>query len=275
MSALRFGNEAVRTWADYSGDFNPIHFDERIAEAAIGKGGTVVHGMLAMMPLKASQSAQSWEGDGWLHWTAMLRRAMPQSFGYAMESLIAQPGRKVRFKLSALDDAEAKITGHCSVVDFDPPPYAGFLRVEVDPAEAQAELLRFSNSFPDISPAWIAIDAMVFSRYIRLHAEAVFREALTCRFGEGGPDVVATGEVITMQTVHTDTFDRSLLADLKDISITSFAYAYAKTDELPSNNSLFATVDIPVWINGALVQVVQIGLMARKLSSFPKPRSFA
>lgn len=270
MSALRFSSEAVRTWADYSGDFNPIHFDERIAEAAIGKGGTVVHGMLAMMPLKASQSTVAWEGEGWLQWTAMLRQAMPLGFGYAMESRIALPGRKVRFKLSAVDDAEAKITGHCSVVGFDPAPYAEFQQVEVDPAEARAELLRFSSLFPEVSPAWIGIDAMVFSRYIRLHAEAVFREELTRHFGEGGPDVVAIGELITMQTVHTDTFDRSLLADLKDIHIESFAYAYAKTDELPSNDSLFATVDIPVWINGVLVQVVQIGLMARKLSSFQK-----
>ncbi|MFV0298829.1 MAG: MaoC/PaaZ C-terminal domain-containing protein, partial [Hyphomicrobiaceae bacterium] len=70
MSALRFGGEAVRAWADYSGDFNPIHFDERLAEAAIGKGGTVVHGMLAMMPLKASQSVVAWEGEGWLQWAA-------------------------------------------------------------------------------------------------------------------------------------------------------------------------------------------------------------
>lgn len=270
MSALHFGSEAARTWADYSGDYNPIHFDERIAEAATGKGGAVVHGMLAMMPLKTSQSALFWEDDGWLQWTAMLRQAMPQGFSYVMDFRVAQPGRKVRFKLSAMNDIEAKITGHCSVVGFDPAHYTDFQRVVVDPVEARAELERFSMLFPEVSPAWIAIDAMVFSRYIRLHAEAIFRNELARHFGDTRSDVVSTGQLIIMQTVHTDTFDRSLLADLKDVSIGTFAYAYAKTDELLSNDSLFATIDIPVWIDGVLVQVVQIGLMARKLSSFHK-----
>lgn len=268
MSPLRFGSQSVRTWADYSGDFNPIHFDEQVAAAAIGKGGTVVHGMLAMLPLKAAHSALDWEGDGWLQWTAMLRQPMPLHYGYAMESRVAQTGRKVRFKLSATDDGEAKITGHCSAIQFDGDSYAAFPPVAVPADEARAELARFSTLFPDVSAAWIALDAMIFSRYIRLHAEAVFRDQLTRHFGDGDPDAVAGGRLVTMQTHHTVTFGRALLADASGLDFSSFAYAYAKTEELISEDSVFATVDIPVWLDGSLAQVIQIGLMARKLSSF-------
>ncbi len=268
MTALRFSGQAVQTWADYSGDFNPIHFDERVAQAAIGKGGTVIHGMLAMLPLKAAHSAMPWEGDGWLQWTAMLRQAMPLHFGYAIEARVAQPGRKVRFKLSAQDDGEAKITGHCSAIDFDAAPYACFPPIAVPAAEARGELARFAALFPDVSPAWIALDAMVFSRYIRLHAEAVFRDELIRRFGDGDPEAVAGGRLVTMQTHHTTTFRRDLLAHARELDFAALAYAYAKTEELNGEDSVFATVDIPVWLDGALAQVVQIGLMARKLSSF-------
>jgi hypothetical protein len=76
VNPIRFCSESVQTWADYSGDYNPIHFDEKVADAAIGKGGRVVHGMLAMLPLKAATSAMRWEGDGWLQWTALLRQVL-------------------------------------------------------------------------------------------------------------------------------------------------------------------------------------------------------
>jgi len=265
---MRFASQAVRTWADYSGDFNPIHFDERVAEAAIGKGGTVVHGMLAMLPLKSAHSSLKWEGDGWLQWAAMLRQPMPQHFGYVMESRVAQPGRKVRFKLWAMDDGEAKITGHCSVIDFDTAHYGTVAPIVVAADEARAELARFSTLFPDVSPAWVALDAMVFSRYIRLHAEAVFRDQLIRHFGESDPDALGGSRLVTMQTHHTVASCRALLSDASNLEFESFAYAYAKTDELISESSVFATVDIPVWLDGGLAQVVQIGLMARKLSSF-------
>jgi hypothetical protein len=268
VNLLRFPSQAVRTWADYSGDFNPIHFDERVAEAAIGKGGIVVHGMLAMLPLKTAHSALRWEGDGWVQWTAMLRQPMPQHFGYAMESRVALAGRKVRFKLSAMEDGEAKITGHCSTIDVDASHYPDLAAIAVPAEEARRELARFSALFPEVSPAWIVLDAMAFSRYIRLHAEAVFRDQLTRHFGEGDPDATGSGRLVTMQTHHTVTFCRALLCDAVDLEFQSFAYAYAKTDELISENSVFATVDIPVWLDGRLAQVIQIGLMARKLSSF-------
>lgn len=273
MNPLRFSSQSVQTWAEYSGDFNPIHFDEQVAEAAIGKGGTVVHGMLAMLPLKAAHSAMPWEGEGWLQWTAMLRQAMPLHFAYAMESRVAQAGRKLRFKLSAADDGEAKITGHCSTIDFNTAPYAAFQRIALPADEARRELARFTALFPDVSTAWVALDAMVFSRYIRLHAEAVFRDELTRHFGSGGSEAMASGRLVTMQTHHTATFGRALLAHASEIDFTAIAYAYAKTEELTNEDSVFATVDIPVWLDGSLALVIQIGLMARKLSSFNPTRS--
>lgn len=275
MNALRFTPETLQTWADFSGDYNPIHFDDHIARVTIGKGGRVIHGMLAMLPLKASHSAMTWEGGDWLQWTGMLRQAMPLGSAYTMEARTTRPGTKIRFKLSAVDDAEAKITGHCSILPFDSKPYAAFRRVDVPLQEVQAELERFTELFPGISPAWIAIDAMIFSRYLRLHAGEIFREQLSRHFGDSGQDMAMEGRLLTMQTQHVDTIERSLLASLHDLTITSFAYGYAKTEEFLTEDSVFATVDLPVWINGALVQVVQIGLMARDTSSFSQPQEFS
>ncbi len=267
MSALRFDAGAIKTWADFSGDYNPIHFDDRIADEATGKGGVVVHGMLAMMPLKALLSTQPWEENGWLQWTAMLRQAMPLRSSYTVDTRVAQPGRKLRFKLTDADDAEAKITGHCSVGEFDTAPYAGFQRTSVLPETARAELAHFSALFPSSAAAWIAIDAMLFARYIRYHADDAFRKELAQHFGTEKEEALATGGLVTMQTHHACMFDRSLLGDTVSLDITKFEYGVAKTDEISTDDTMFATVEIPVWINGVMVQVVKIGLMARKKSS--------
>jgi hypothetical protein len=265
MSLLRFNQAELQAWADYSGDYNPIHFDEGIAEAAIGQSGVVMHGMLAMMPLKSSHSAMTWADDGWLQWSAMLRQAMPLHADYRLESRVVDPNRQIRFKLSKADDAQTMISGHCAVVDFNPTPYEKYRRLEVPPEEVRRELEGFGSRFPAAHAAWIAIDAMMFSRYLRHHADEVFHEVAAKYVGTDTPGLPSPENIVTMQTHHHDIFRGTLLQRLDFDKISSFEYGYCKTDEILTRDSVFLMVEIPVWINGNLEQVVQIGLMARTI----------
>lgn len=50
----------LRQYAEASGDYNPIHLDERFAKEA-GLGGVIAHGMLTMAQVGAMLTA--WVGD--------------------------------------------------------------------------------------------------------------------------------------------------------------------------------------------------------------------
>lgn len=265
MSVLRFDNAELQAWADYSGDYNPIHFDAGIAEAVIGQGGVVMHGMLAMMPVKSSHSAMTWAGDGWIQWSAMLRQAMPLHAEYRLESRIVEPNRQIRFKLSKANDAKTMISGHCAFIEFNPELYEKYRRLEVPLEEARRELESFVSRFPAAPAAWIAIDAMIFSRYLNHHANDVFEEAAAHYTGTLTPGLTAPENIVTMQTHHHDIFRSPLLRNMDSNEIDSFEYSYCKTDEILTRDSVFLMLEIPIWINGNLEQVVQIGLMARTI----------
>lgn len=267
MQLLKFDTDSLQRWAEFSGDFNPIHFDEEVANQAVGQGGVVVHGMLAMLSIKASQRDINWGGGEWFEWSAMLRRAMPLGNTYAIESRGSGQGSNIRFKLTAMDGAEAKITGSFAMATPPVPALYGGERFAVDVATVRSELACFLESFPASSAAWIAFDAFVFARYIRYHAKTAFQTDLRRHFGTGYADVMEAGRLVTMQTHHADCFAKSMLRPAAALSFSSIEYALAKSDELQTADSLFATIDIPIWIDGTLVQVVRIGLMARETSS--------
>ncbi len=265
MQVLSFESDSLRSWAQFSGDFNPIHFDDEVADQAIGQGGVVVHGMLAMLSIKAAQHDIAWHGGEWFKWNAMLRKAMPLRYTYVIESRVQQSGA-IRFKLTAKNDSEAKITGAFAVTT---PPVVDFCsaeRLSVDVLTAESELAVFQSLFPAASAAWVAIDAFVFSRYIRYHAKSAFQSELQQHFGDGCDADISSGRLVTMQTYHNDCFSKSMLGPVSALSITRIEYALVKADVVLTDDSLFTSIDIPVWINGTLVQVVQIGLMARKTS---------
>jgi MaoC like domain len=53
---LVFDSQQIQRWADFSGDYNPIHFQKSRALRA-GLPGIVAHGMLVLMPVKSAASA--------------------------------------------------------------------------------------------------------------------------------------------------------------------------------------------------------------------------
>ena len=55
---LRFDSHDIEAWARLSGDRNPIHFD-REAALRMNAADVVVHGMLAMLPIKQAHHIQS------------------------------------------------------------------------------------------------------------------------------------------------------------------------------------------------------------------------
>ncbi|WHH51277.1 MaoC family dehydratase [Pseudomonas sp. Ap32] len=69
----QFGPEQIEAWADLSGDRNPIHFDLEAARR-MDAADVVVHGMLALLPIK-HQMGRVAEGrdEDWVQFKALLK----------------------------------------------------------------------------------------------------------------------------------------------------------------------------------------------------------
>lgn len=269
MNALRFDPAATAAWAAFSGDYNPIHFDPAFARSAIGSEGTVVHGMLAMLALKQAVSERPWTGDGWLQWTGMLKQAMPSQLDYAVHLSDAGADTKVRFRLHSPGDTEKRILGHCAPVAFDAAPYRTPPRHALAGADVRERLERFAQAFPAATSCWVAVDALIFAEYIQRHSIETFRDDIVRHFGAEMELDFGKAALLTMQTHHRCIFRTALLQDLGHFAFDRVAYDIRKIDEIVTHDSLFATIDIPVWLNDTLSQVVQIGLMARKKPDLP------
>jgi len=270
MNALRFDSTATAAWAAFSGDYNPIHFDPAFARSTIGTDGTVVHGMLAMLALKQAVSERPWAGDGWLQWTGMLKQAMPSQLDYAVHLSAPEADAKVRFRLHSPADAEKRILGNCAPVAFDTAPYRTPPRHVLDAAAVSERLQGFADAFPAATSCWVAIDALIFAEYIQRHSIDTFREDIVQHFGAEMEIDLGKASLLTMQTHHRCIFRTALLQDVGHFTFDRIAYDIRKIDEITTHDSLFATIDIPVWLNDTLSQVVQIGLMARKKPALPQ-----
>jgi len=59
----RVTQEKIEKYAQASGDFNPLHLDEKFAQNTIFKG-TIAHGLLSVAYI--SEMMTNWLGDNWL-----------------------------------------------------------------------------------------------------------------------------------------------------------------------------------------------------------------
>jgi hypothetical protein len=69
---VQFNDVDLVKWSRFSGDYNPIHFDE-IAVSRVGRSEPVAHGMLAMLALKDELEDRGNTG-AWRRWSASLKQ---------------------------------------------------------------------------------------------------------------------------------------------------------------------------------------------------------
>lgn len=101
---LAFDLPAVRRWAEFSGDFNPIHFDLAHARKA-GMNKLIVHGMLALMPIKqmlASRGRTAFSAPAcWMKFKAAFRHPVAHDNNHVLATHFV--GDKTSFQLSSGD----------------------------------------------------------------------------------------------------------------------------------------------------------------------------
>jgi hypothetical protein len=252
---LDFDMPEVERWAQFSGDRNPIHFDLAHARAA-GVDALIVHGMLVMMPMKQALS-QATPPAGWTKFRTLLRK--PIAHGQRVVFDTRPAGEGLAFRLHDTSGQVEHFRGTYGRVDDPTSQLQGDVpRVRpLDPAHLE----RFRAAYPDVRERWIALDAIVFSAFMRTRLLVVERlaHAHMLRLSGGAPV-----SRVVVQSSHTVTFDAAFFdQDAEAGAWNRLSHALLTPELLAGGNQIGGVVTLPVMCDGRPVMLVEVGLVAR------------
>ncbi|MFW0766366.1 protein dehydratase [Trabulsiella odontotermitis] len=160
MTPLHYTLEDAHRWAAFSGDYNPVHFDEAWVKA---QGGTAlsVHGMLALLDVKRALSHEVGSAP-FLNCTVRLRRPLLHDTTYLLTHDSARKGAAVVTDVLA---GQVFLTGQL-IPQTHFPPSAVTHRTVLK----SATLAALQEAFAPLLPAaqqWHFLDALLFRHLIQ------------------------------------------------------------------------------------------------------------
>lgn len=262
---LRFSESQLLKWAQFSGDFNPIHFDIARARQA-GSEGIIVHGMLALLEVKQAVDklhAQRAQGV-WRSMKARLKLPLQQNALYHLS--VTESARLKKFAVRAGDGRDDLIQGSFTTT---PPLIAGpaIQTVVLAPDQLKDRIELFSKSFPGISSLWIALDAIVFSNFIC--SEIPYESAKQQHMDHGAANQRdLMGRALTVQTFHTMSVGDALIG--RDIGtrrdIHSLDYRLSKVSGVRTRpDAVLGSHELDIYINHQFAMRSEVGTLVTSL----------
>lgn len=258
---LQFGAEQIEAWAGLSGDRNPIHFD-REAARRMDAADVVVHGMLALLPIKHRMgSVNEVLPQDWMQFKALLKAPVLRDSPVALST--SDRAGATGFKLLSSSGSSEHVIGHVRIVEapvwLSTTP--GFVLARTDVA---TWLAQFRDDLGQGFDDWVALDALIFSHFIRHHLGVVF-DYLSPQFHqEQRPGRLEDlSDHLVVQTSHQITFCTSLrvLGELQ----TDIRCEIDNINLIESPGKAVGTIDLGVHVSDRHVMTITLGLMVKKL----------
>jgi hypothetical protein len=251
-----FDMPEVEKWAEFSSDYNPIHFDIERARVA-GLDALILHGMLALLPVKQSVCGQT-PAQGWMKFRALFRNPIPHGRMIALDARPSKAG--LNFRVSALADQYEHFRGAYVQAD-NPASELNGVDMEFETALKHEQARRFFEYYPHIEERWIALDAVIFSEFMRTKLSIIEDMAQVHMMRLDGN---ARTNKVVVQLSHTVTFDSDFFKDaLDEAAWDKISYALTLPKMVASANQLAGTVSLPVMSGGRLVMLMEIGLVSK------------
>ncbi|ANI31131.1 hypothetical protein PL78_15050 [Yersinia entomophaga] len=161
---LYFDEQAIADWADYSGDYNPIHFSLSHAQA-MGSANIVAHGMLALMHIQHRLSLDDIQpNQDWVAIKTLFRSPVLQKLHY--ELAIKKKNQRDYFLLFSEDRSCEAITGSRykthpmeKITEYSPED------VLIEHSLYEEKKALFETTYPYFDSAWLFMDSLVFTRF--------------------------------------------------------------------------------------------------------------
>lgn len=266
---LSFDLLAVRRWAEFSGDFNPIHFDLAHAQKA-GLDKLIVHGMLAVMPIKQMLSRHGRlamnASTEWMKFKAAFRYPLAHDANHEVSTKVGL--NKINFQLVSGDAHRIEhfrgSYGPVAKMPAEVPVTPQAMTAQMHGFTLdQAQVARFAQTYADISEYWVALDAVVFSQFMRIGlpiVEHIVIDATATKrsrqLSESNTDF--NTDKVVVQTSHCVTVDAAL-----DACDGVLHWALMPPVLLVHAAQVSGSVSLPVYRDDRLVMLVEIGLLAK------------
>lgn len=247
---MLFDRSSAKAWAEFSGDFNQIHFDPDFCRCA-GLDGVVVHGMLALLHVKqtvAKEFSRYNTRPTWHQFKALFRAPLLQNHEVGIGLQVGPEAVRFRFAGGGVD----YFTGVYTLIDTpnecDTAP-AQCSRIDSVAVQHNADI--FFKTFPFVTDPWIWIDAIAFAEILRALDPAIGKEAK---------------KQTVMQMSHRVAFDPAKINHmfLPNHLISPLCYSIRRTDSGTQQGEQLSLVELNVLDErSALVMQVEIGLISR------------
>lgn len=264
---LCFDHADIEAWARVSGDRNPIHFD-RDAARRMQAADIVVHGMLAMLPIKQAlgRATDAFASEGaarWIQFKSLLKAPVLRDRPVEL-ALKDRPGRAA-FKLHSAGGGTEHFVGGARIVEQ--PTWESEARRFTLPAnETEAWLRRFRSGLGAQMDSWVALDALVFGDFVRYRIGTLFAQlGPTLRLDEQLEHIEDLTSHLLVQTTHQTVFSSDLCNahDLPPI----VDYQIDNIDLVERPDEAVGTLDLGVHLQHHHVMTITLGLMIRKLAT--------
>lgn len=254
----QFNEMDLENWAQFSADRNPVHFDTDFA-IANGHPGRIVHGMLAMMPLKNHLAN---EGDQPKEIKLHLKHAVGLHQQVSYTTVPPQ-----RLKLSA--NGKTLYSGSAKP-RIDPDILAAIAPERKQPIleRFSAQALREKHALlqrtigGEVHPA-VFWDAILFSIYIEDNRKTALASDVQRFLASEG--ISKHRPYVVYQISHTLSLIQAQWQALDDQGFESLHYSVKGKDLVRVNDSIFGSVVFMLYRQDQPLLAVEMGLIANLL----------
>lgn len=263
---ISFDQHDIETWARLSGDRNPIHFS-REAALRMNAADVVVHGMLAMLPIKqavgrSAAAEPAADAPAWVQFKSLLKAPVLRDRPVRL-ALTEHVGR-TGFKLRPCEGAMDHFTGNARCVDH-PAWESDARRITLPVSETTAWLKQFRGGPGNELDQWVALDALVFGDFIRYRIAAVFAQlGPVLRLDEELEHIQDLTSHSLVQTTHQTVFASELCCAGELPPIVD--YQIDNIDLVEHSEEAVGTLDLGVYLQQRHVMTITLGLLIRKLA---------
>ncbi|WP_057461021.1 MaoC/PaaZ C-terminal domain-containing protein [Pseudovibrio sp. POLY-S9] len=258
---LKFDETDIQNWASFSGDYNPLHFDEAFAHFA-GLDTVSIHGMALMLPLKhyVSQRLRNWRHGA--VWNArMYRPVLTKSEMYISHS---EMNEKIYFSLRNNADCARDICGSLSKIEFKNKFFMrNNLNVIIPSSFIDKKKREFIKIYPSITSSWIFLESLVFSEVLGLLDQCTqSQEVSLTRYTRK-----LNTNKLHMHVTHVVELSDSIIRSSSDITFDHVQFNIQCLDKYSSNIGDYSSYKLHVFLNKTHIFNVKFSLLSKAVSA--------